>query len=137
VEFLSPDGMGWDLSSTALLTPTGISTATSTLLITVGGSYQSEPLIIATINTVTGGTGGSITVSNNVTLRGLTITRTWANGDVIEIDSSRKTLYVNDLPTEFIGQFPKWDVGPGGIGWLDDFTTRDVTLQASHTQRWL
>lgn len=137
VEFLSPDGVGWDVDSTALLTPTGITASNVSNAITVGGTYQAEPLIEVTVNTITGGTDKTLTISNGSTLRGISITRTWTAGDVLEIDSLKKTVYVNDIATEFSGQFPRWEVGAGSITYLDNFTARDVTIEASYTRRWL
>lgn len=137
VEMLSPDGMGWDLDSTSLLTPTSITSSSVQIAITVGGTYRAEPLITATINTFTGTSSRTVTISNGETLRSIAITRTWTAGDVIEIDSLNKTIYVNNSAVEFTGQFPRWDVGAGSIGWLDTFTARDVTLTSSYTRRWL
>lgn len=137
VEMLSPDGMGWDLESTSLLDPTGITLSTVQLPVTVGGTYRAEPVVRVTLNTLTGAGDHTVTISNGSTLRSLSVTRTWANGDLLEIDSLNKTVYVNNAPVEFNGQFPRWDIGPGVIGWLDDLTTRDVTISSSYTKRWL
>lgn len=137
VQFLSPDGMGWSLDSTALLSPTGVSISKASNPITVLGTYQCEPFIRVTVNTVTGGTTKTITISNDTSLRGISIQRTWANGDVLEIDSMKKTVYVNNIATPFTGQFPIFAVGAGALGYLDDFTTRDATIEASYTRRWL
>lgn len=137
VEFLSPDGVGWDVESTSLLTPTGITLSNVLSSITVGGTYQAEPLIEVTINTITGGTDKTLTVSNGTSLRGLSVTRTWTAGDVLEIDTLTKSVYVNDIPVEFSGQFPRWMVGAGSIGYLDNFSARDITIEASYTRRWL
>ncbi|MGB3684962.1 MAG: hypothetical protein WA991_03955 [Ornithinimicrobium sp.] len=137
IEFLSPDGMGWDLTSTSLLDPTGITTASSTQAITVGGSYQAEPLIYITINTVTGGAGQSLSLTNTSTLRGMKITRDWVDGDTVEINNLKKTVFVNDRAEEFSGQFLAFAPGEGGIGYVDTLTSRDVTMSASYTRRWL
>lgn len=137
VEFLSPDGMGWDTNSTELLEPANVSNSSQSYAITVEGSYLAEPLITVTLSSVTGATSKTVTISNGVTLRGLSITRTWANGDAIEIDSMNKTVYVNDIATDFLGQFPTWATGDGTIEYLDDFTTRTASITASYTRRYL
>lgn len=137
VEFLSPDGMGWDVNSSELLAPSNVSTSAQSFGIEVGGSYQAEPLITVTLNDVTGGTSKTITITNGVSLRGISITRTWTTGDVMEIDSMTKTVYVNDVATDFLGQFPTWDTGAGTIEYLDDFTTRTASITASYTKRYL
>ncbi|RAN78020.1 hypothetical protein B5P43_18485 [Bacillus sp. SRB_336] len=137
VQMLSPDGMGWDVMSSSLLIPTSVTTANAALAITIGGSYNAEPLITYTVNTLTGTATNTVTVSNGTTLRGLWITRAWTAGDHVEIDALKKTVFVNNVPTDFKGQFPKWDIGPGVISWLDDFSARDATITASYTARYL
>lgn len=137
VQMLSPDGMGWDVMSSSLLIPTSVTAANAALTITVAGSYNAEPLITYTVNTFTGTTTNTITISNGTTLRGLWITRTWTAGDHVEIDALKKTVFVNNVPTDFKGQFPKWDIGAGVLSWLDDFTARDATITASYTARYL
>ena len=95
-------------------------------------------LITLTLTSVTGGTPSkSVIISNDSTLRGITVTRDWANGDVLEIDCLNKTLYVNDTVVAYSGQFPKWTPGGSGISYLDDFTTRSATLSAVYTRRFL
>lgn len=137
VEFQSPDGVGWSLNSTALIASEGITGSVVSVPVTAEGSYQVDPLISATFNTVSGGTAKTVTISNDVTLRGLSVTRNWATGDVLEIDCLNKTVFVNDLATEFSGQFPKWEPGAGALGYVDNLTSRDMTLRASYTRRWL
>jgi hypothetical protein len=137
VEFLSPDGMGWSLDSTALVTPTGITTSSASIPLTVAGSYQCEPKISVKLNTLSGGTTKTISITNDATLRGISVTRTWVAGDLLEIDSLAKTVFVNDIPVEFKGQFLTWAVGAGAVGYLDDLTARDATITASYTRRWL
>jgi hypothetical protein len=137
VQFLSPDGMGWDLNSTALLTAAGVTQANQTLGFTVGGTYMCEPLITVTLSALTGGTTKAITISNGDTVRGLTITRTWVAGDQITIDCLNKTVYVNNAPVAFTGVFPTWSVGAATLSWSDGLTTRTAAVNVSHTQRWL
>lgn len=137
VSFLCPDGVGWSVDSTALVASTGITTATSNIGVTVSGSYKCEPLTRLTFNTVSGGTDKTVTVSNGSTQRGLAIRRNWVSGDVLEIDSLKKLVYVNNLSVTFTGQFPWWETGAGSVAYLDDFTSRDVTMTSSYTRRWL
>jgi phage-related protein len=137
VEFLSPDGMGWDIDGIALLSPTSVSASAQTYAVTVGGSYMAEPLLTYTLSSVTGGTNKTVTLSNGGSLRGLSVTRTWSSGDVLEVDSLKKTVYVNDVPTDFLGQFPTWQPGAGTLDYLDDFTTRTASVQMTYTRRYL
>lgn len=137
VEMFSPDGMGWDVDTRSLLAATGVTVSTLQTPITVDGTYRAEPLIQATIGALAGGATNTVTISNGDTLRQISVTRAWAVGDKIEIDNLNKTIYVNNNPVDFSGNFLRFDVGSGNIGWLDDFTTRNVTLSATYTRRWL
>lgn len=137
VEFLSPDGMGWSLDTTSLLTPTGVSSSNVDLPVTTQGTYMVAPLITVDLNTVSGGTAKTLTISNGSTLRGLSVQRNWTSGDVLEIDSLNKTVYVNNAVAPFTGQFPVWAAGEGVLTYLDDLTSRDVTIEATYTRRWL
>lgn len=137
VEFYCALPVGSDTGSSTLLASTNTTNSALTAPIDVSGSYKAEPVITVTINSVTGGTTKSISISNDATLRGLTVTRTWTAGDVLEIDCLNKTVYVNNATTQFSGQFPVWQPGNGGIGYLDDFTTRSVDVAANYTKRFL
>lgn len=137
VAFVCPDGVGWSVDSTALISPTGITTSSVGIPITTQGTYKVEPLTTVTFNTVTGGTSKTVTISNGTSLRGISVTRNWTTGDVLEIDSLKMSVYVNNQPVDFTGQFPKWDVGTSELQYLDDLATRDVTIKSSYTRRWL
>lgn len=137
IQFLSPDGMGWDLDSTVLISPTAVTASNQTVSLNVGGSYKADPLIKVTVDAITGGTSKTITLSNASTLRSIAITRTWVAGDVLEIDTLKGSVLVNGAAHDFSGQLLSFEPGDGGLGYLDDFTTRSVTITGSYTRRWL
>lgn len=137
VEFLSPDGMGWDIDTTQILAPTNVSTTAASIPITVGGTYQSEPMITLIMSSLTGGTNRTVTVRNGETMRGLSITRDWSLGDTLEINSLKKSVYINGVTTMFTGQFPVFEPGQRILGYVDDLTSRSASLSMSHIQRWL
>ncbi|NED59763.1 hypothetical protein G3I15_02355 [Streptomyces sp. SID10244] len=137
MEFHSPDGVGWSIGSTALIASEGITGSNVSIPVTVQGTYQADPLITVVLNTVTGGTNKTVTISNDVSLRGLSVRRNWATSDQLEIDCLNKSVFVNNLAVEFTGQFPKWEPGAGALGYLDDLTGRDATISSSYTRRWL
>lgn len=137
VQFLSPDGMGWDLEGSPLISAASVTTSNHTVSLSVGGSYKADPLLTVTVNAVSGGTTKTITLTNATTLRSISITRTWTAGDVLEIDTLKGLVLVNGLAHDFVGQLLSFEPGDGGLGYLDDFTSRDVTISASYTKRWL
>ncbi len=138
VEFFCANPVGSDIAESTLLAATIITSSSSIAAMTIAGSYIAEPVITVTITAVTGGTTNkSISISNDTTLRGITVTRDWIVGDVLEIDCLNKTLYVNNTVVDYTGQFLKWDPGNSGLSYLDDFTTRSVTLSAVYYRRFI
>ncbi len=138
VEFYCASPVGYDTTTSTLLASTVVTSATSQLSITNDGSYIAQPLITVTLTSGTGlTTSKSISISNDTNLRGITVTRDWTAADVLEIDCLNQTVYVNNVSVEYTGQFPKWSSGAGGIGYLDDFTTRSVSVEATYTKRYL
>jgi hypothetical protein len=137
VQLLSPDGMGWDLESRALIESANTSLSNATFAFNVGGSYKTDPTITLTINTITGGTDKTITLANAESLRSVAVRRNWIAGDVLEIDTLKGTVLVNGGAQDFTGQLLSFEPGVAGLTYLDDFTARDVTITASYTRRWL
>jgi len=137
IEFLSPDGMGWDTASRSLISSTNVTSSNASLPLVVEGTYKAEPIIRVTINTVSGSTAKTLSVGNANTLRTLSITRTWAAGDVIEMDTLKGQLLVNGLAAEYRGSLLAFEPGANALIYTDDFTTRDVTILSSYTRRWL
>ncbi len=137
VEFTCASPAGMDTTTSTLLSATSISSSSALPSITVAGSYKAQPLIVLTLTAVTGATGGTITIQNGLTLRGISVTRTWSAGDVLEIDCANHVLYVNNSIVPFSGQFPSWDVGSSTISYVDNFTTRSASITATYTRRFL
>lgn len=137
LEFLSPDGMGWDLEATTLISSAVNTTSNTTVSLNVGGSYKADPYIKVVVGSVTGGSSKTITLSNAATLRSISVTRTWVAGDVLEVDTLKGLVLVNGAAHDFSGQLLSFEPGDGGLGYLDDFTTRSVTITGSYTRRWL
>lgn len=138
VEFFCEEPVGSDTITTTLLTGQVVTSSSAIIPMTIAGSYKAEPVITLTVTSVTGGSPlKTITISNDASLRGISITRDWLAGDVLEIDTLNKTVYVNSVAVESNGLYPSWSVGAAGLSYLDDFTTRSVTIGAVYTKRYL
>lgn len=137
--FISADGMMWDSSSTptTLLAATTVTAGSVDVSTTVLGSYKAQPLIRYVLNSFTGSGARSVTLSNSLNLKGITISRTWTAGDVLEVDCINMLVYVNSVSTDYTGQFPEFTPGITAIRCVDNFTARNATLSATYTQRWL
>ncbi|WOI85999.1 phage distal tail protein [Rhodococcus qingshengii] len=137
VQFLSPDGMGWDTSSTALIASASVTTSSAEIPVSVKGTYKAEPATKVQLFTVTGGTAKSVSIGNASTLRQIQITRDWVSSDVIDIDTLNGVVRVNGIDQDFIGQLPEFEPGDNALSYVDNFTDRDVTITGSYTSRWL
>lgn len=134
--FTIADPIGYEDTSTTLLNVTVTSSASSNPIDNLG-SFDAEPTINVLVTTVTGGSAQSMSLKNEETGQGITITRTWANSDTIEINSALKTVTVNGANTDYTGQFPTFPPGNGSLGYTDTFTTRSVDITATYNKTYI
>lgn len=134
--FIVADPIGFEDSNTILLNTT-ITASTASNAVSNAGSFDAEPIINVTVTTVTGGTAQSLSVTNEETGQGITLTRTWANGDTVEINSDAKTVVINGTASDFTGQFPVFPPGTGSLGYSDTFTTRSVDLSVTYQRHFI
>lgn len=134
--FIVADPIGYEDSNTVLLNTT-ITASTASNAVSNAGSFDAEPIINITVTTVTGGTDQSLSVTNEETGQGITLTRTWANGDTVEVNSDAKTVVINGASSDFTGQFPVFPPGTGSLGYSDTFTTRSVNLSVTYQKHYV
>ncbi len=135
--FLCADPVGYDTGSLVLLQSTTITTATSNQIVAVGGSHYASPVIQVVIGSGTGLTNQSVTVKNAEIGQGITVTRTWAAGEILQVDCLNKLVSVNGSFVDYSGAFPKFFPGTRSIGYIDTFTTRNITLSATYVKRYI
>ena len=116
---------------TSVLANMSTTLSSASVTFTVGGSAVSEPTITVVINSVTGGTG-TINLFNAGTNQGIAITDTFADGDIIEVDSLEMSVTHNGQEMDFVGIFPTFVPGSQQLSYSDTFTTRsvDIALEA-------
>lgn len=137
IEFQCSDPMGFDVNSTNLFSVSR-SGASSTDTFTVGGTAQwQQPIITLTLTSVTDGSSKIVTIGNSNTGQAISITRTWASGDVLVIDSQAKTVKVNGAEVAFTGAIPEWNPGAGSIDYSDTFTARIMSLSGIYYKRYM
>lgn len=137
IVFIVADPIGFEDVDSTFVSTTNITVAAQSITINNAGSFDAEPVVNLIVNTVTGGTSQSLSIKNETTGQGLTITRTWANGDTVEIDSDNKTVTINGTNTDFSGLFPTFPPGNGSLGYTDTFTTRSVDISATYKKHIL
>jgi len=150
-----PRGMAYaDFSVVVACTiPWGLNTSNTTALNAVGrtaSTYsdghtflgtapQQAPVFTYTLTAVTGGTAATVSIGNNDTGQAISITRDWANSDVMVIDTSAKVpvVTINGTAVDYTGAFPYFTAGSGTMTYADTFTTRTFTENVVYVARYL
>lgn len=137
LEFIAANPIPYESGASQLLQPNHFTAASSVFDIINLGSYTALPVINITISLLSGGTTKNVIVTNSTLGQGITITRTWTAGDVIEIDCFNKTVMVNGTSVDYTGIFPEFPVGTGSIGYTDTLTTRSGTINVTYNRRFI
>lgn len=135
IVFIASTPLGSSTQDQELTSITGITSSSDSSTFIVGGSYDAEPLITIVLNDVTGATGESVSVTNNRTNQGITLTHNFADGDIIQIDSFNVSATVNGVEVDFEGLFPTFPPGSQQLGYTDTFSDREADLVATYKPR--
>jgi len=133
--FLASTPVGTNTAETQGVNMVGATTASASQTFTVGGSFIVEPLITIVINSVTGGTGESISLFNAKNNQGITIEGDFADGDIITVDSKNYSVQQNGVVLDFTGLFPTFQPGAQQLVYVDTFTTRNVDIVATYNEQ--
>lgn len=138
IEFICVNPFGQDISPTTAVTESGRTLAFYNDVHSFLGNAPTQfPVVTITYTGVTGGTGGSVNIGNASTGQTITVTRTWATGDVLSVDSSTSTVMVNGILADFTGAFPVFGPGSGTLTYTDNLTTRTFEINAIYYALWL
>jgi hypothetical protein len=129
---------GMATSATTGINDTGNTTATDSFNVTFAGNAPIQlPVIEITLTAVTGG-ANHLQVTNNANGQGMVLLgQTFANGDVIVIDSSTRKVTRNGTEIDYLGSFI--EVGPGLVqfNYADGFTTRTFSFKVTYTPLYM
>jgi len=134
LDFVVPEGNSVDEATTNLVSQ-AVTTATTTIPLTVIGSVKARPLISIVINTVSGGTGATVTIRNARDFTGLTMTGNYVAGDTLIIDAENFQIFHNGLLVEPVGRIPTWEPGAGSLYYSDTFGSRNVQINATYNTK--
>lgn len=139
LKFICTNPFGQDTTPTTLLNQATRTLATYNDNVTVGGTAPYQlPIITVTLTAVSATGSQTMFVGNNANGQGIYITRSvWANGDVVVINCTLKTVTVNGAAAIFSGAFPELAPGAQQIGYLDTFTSRTLTELVTQTPLYL
>lgn len=140
--FVCSDRFGYDVIQTQALQINSISDPSRADAVTfIGSAAWQVPVATFTFTSVVGGTTKIVTFGNPATGQVISITRTWATGDVLVVDSYNKTVTANGTAVAFTGSFPEWASTSsgvaGGISYSDTFTGRQFGLQILYYKRYI
>lgn len=127
-------------STTSALSVSGRTLATYSDNYTFLGSAPIQyPIYTYTLTAVTGGTAKTVLLGNANTGQQISITRTWANSDVLTVDTTPNAISVkvNGVSVPFTGALPVFAPGAQTLDYSDNFTTRTFTISVVYYQRFV
>lgn len=135
--FQCSNPIGRDSVGRTLFSPPTITTATLVVPFTVEGSFIATPRFTIVFTSITGGSPTkSVSLLNASTNKGIKITRSWASGDILAVNSDTFEVIVNGVAVDYDGQFPTFYPGGRSLQYIDDFSARNATLSSIYTRQY-
>lgn len=135
VSFFCSNPIGADQNPTTLLNINNTS-ATTTELITVGGSFKTFPTYLITFNSLTGGSAKTVSLLNPATNQGIRILRDWAALDILRVDPVTLDVTVNGVVVDYDGTFPVYYPGSRSFQYIDDMTARNQDILITYNKQY-
>jgi phage-related protein len=132
--FIASDPIAYEDDIRTLLN-INVTSSTNVTSINNEGSFDAQPIISLSYNSVTSGTSQSLSIRNEETGQGITLNGNFATSDTIEINSADQTIVMNGANIDFSGQFPTFPPGTGAFGYSDTFSGRDVDISVTYVKR--
>jgi hypothetical protein len=79
----------------------------------------------------------TITITNDTTDEAISVTRTWAKTDVLEVNTLNKTVLVNGTAVDYEGVFPIFSPGTHNLIISHDLGVSTLTVTCDYTKRYL
>lgn len=112
-----------------------VTTPTKTFSVNILGSAKASVLITLRFTSVSGGAGKTVSILNGADMTGMTISRDWASGDTVILDTKNLQLYINGTLTAPTGRMIKMSQGYGSIIYSDTLTTRSVQVLGKYNRK--
>jgi len=115
-----------------------VTAATNSIPFVVGGTYPGYPIIDITVTSINPNDADTtIVFGNPATSQLLEITRTFKNGDIINIDTLNRRVFIGTQLISPDGQFPAWIPGAGTFEISDLATSRTLHIKGVAPRRFL
>lgn len=94
------------------------------------------PTITVTVNSLTATGVQELSVVDDPTGLGLTVSREWAAADVLVVDALNGTCKVNGTDVQYFGTFPVFKPGTRKLRVYDTFTARNINISLTYYARY-
>ena len=112
--------------------------STQSIPFNVNGTYPGYPIIDITVNAINpNDVETTMVFGNPATSQLLELTRIFKAGDIINIDTLNRRVFVGTQLVSPDGQFPAWVPGAGTFEISDLATTRNLSVKAVAPRRYL
>ena len=101
-----------------------------------GGYADVYPKMVVTLTTVEAGVK-SVSIGNSIANQMITVTREFANGDVLMVDADSQRVSVNGVVVDFTGFFPSFKPGTSYLSYADTFTARTASVDIEYPKKYL
>lgn len=137
IQFITKEPYSRALTSTTLLNVANLTSGDVSYPVTFTGSGLQLPIIQLTFDSGSPTSNRTVTFTNPYDDTYIAIQRDWTASDVIVIDCDNKQVLANDSAIDFEGKYLEFNDGAGFINYTDDFTTRQVDITVTYTERQL
>lgn len=135
IELHADDPYSYATTTTELLNVVNVTSGSRTWPVTVEGIGEQAPTITYTLDSYTDSTGVEVSIGNPDG-EIITVRRTWAANDVLDVDCKNLTVKVNDEQVLYSGKIPTWRNGSRSVSVSDTFTERQFDLSVVYEKRY-
>lgn len=133
VAFLCAEAFGKSTAETPILSATGRTASNYADDFTFEGTAPAQfPVYEIFFDDITDGENAFVLLGNANTGQQIVIQRTWADDDVLEVDTFNETVKVNGVEVAFSGAFPVFELGAQTLTYADSFTARDFDIDIGY-----
>lgn len=136
IEFTAADPFNYALTSTELLNVVNLTSGDKSYPVTLDGTAVQMPTITITLDSITTIGSNTVTITDPISGKYVSIQRAWTATEVIVINCREKTVTINGVVTEYEGRIPEWETGAGFINYTDNFTARQVDINVTYYKRY-
>lgn len=131
------DPFAYDRDARTIVDGTTTTTASKTFELSesVGGVYNTPPIITLTFSDITD-TDTKYFILTNSASASIIVTRVFSSGDVVQVDMKNRTVKANGIVVDYTGNFWELAYGDTSFDYEDNLTARTVGCKVTYKRRW-